>query len=189
MVESNVRELRSDAARNRGRVVAAARAAFAEHGHDVPLEEIAQAANVSRTTLYRNFATREELAAVVYEANVSLIENKAAELHSSESGVVALYDFVLGEQQADRGLAQMLTTANMEWLKELSSRTSAAFEPLFERGLEAGIVHRGVRLEDLMISFAMHSGALNEIRESGQMDLIPRVRGMLHRALFRTAGE
>jgi AcrR family transcriptional regulator len=44
-------ELRADAARNRQRIVAAAKAALAERGVDVPLEEIAQRAEVGIATL------------------------------------------------------------------------------------------------------------------------------------------
>ncbi|MFC5814682.1 helix-turn-helix domain-containing protein [Nonomuraea harbinensis] len=71
---------RRDAVRNRGRLLAAARRVFAEHGHEVALAEIARAADVSRTTLYRTFGSREELAATVYEDNIVRIEERAAEL-------------------------------------------------------------------------------------------------------------
>ena len=50
---SGARPLRADAERNRARIVAAARAAFADRGLEVPLEEIAAEAGVGIATLYR----------------------------------------------------------------------------------------------------------------------------------------
>src|SRR5664280_3083998 len=62
--------LRSDAERNRGRIVEAARAAFAERGLDVPLEEVAGQACVGIATLYRRFPTRDDLIAACFERRV-----------------------------------------------------------------------------------------------------------------------
>lgn len=53
--------LRADALRNRERLVAAAREAFAAHGVDVPLDEVARRAGVGNATLYRHFPDREAL--------------------------------------------------------------------------------------------------------------------------------
>ena len=103
------RPLRQDAARNRERLIAAARSAFADHGPDVPLEEIARAAGVSRTTLYRNFETREQLAAEIYTDNMDRIVQRAAELAGRPDGVVALVDFVLDIQvSGNQGLARVM---------------------------------------------------------------------------------
>ena len=71
---------RQDAARNRTRLIAAAREVFAEFGPDAPLEEVAARADVSRTTLYRNFASRQELAADIYERDVAKIEARSAKV-------------------------------------------------------------------------------------------------------------
>ncbi|WP_311597527.1 TetR/AcrR family transcriptional regulator [Streptomyces millisiae] len=53
--------LRADARRNRQRVLAAARAVFAEQGIDAPMATVARRAGVGVATLYRRFPTRDDL--------------------------------------------------------------------------------------------------------------------------------
>ncbi len=59
--------MRKDAAQNRARLLDAARRVFATQGTEAPLEAIAAEAGVGIATLYRRFATREDLLAVVVE--------------------------------------------------------------------------------------------------------------------------
>ena len=59
--------LRRDAARNRDKILAAARAAFDEEGVDVGVEVIAQRAGVGVGTLYRRFPTKELLIEAVVD--------------------------------------------------------------------------------------------------------------------------
>src|SRR5450759_1492763 len=65
------RPLRVDAERNRGRIVEAAQAAFAERGLNVPLEDVAARAGVGIATLYRRFPTREDLIAACFERRLA----------------------------------------------------------------------------------------------------------------------
>jgi AcrR family transcriptional regulator len=65
------RPLRADAARNRDRIVEAAVADFAEHGLEVPLEDVAQHAGVGIATLYRRFPSRDDLVAACFERRVA----------------------------------------------------------------------------------------------------------------------
>ena len=60
-VTSEPRPLRADARRNRERILAAAREAFAEAGRDVQMPEVARAAGVGVGTLYRHFPAKEDL--------------------------------------------------------------------------------------------------------------------------------
>jgi AcrR family transcriptional regulator len=55
------RTLRADARRNRERIMEAGRKAFAEHGRDVQMDEIAGLAGVGVGTVYRHFPTKEDL--------------------------------------------------------------------------------------------------------------------------------
>ncbi|MZD04384.1 TetR family transcriptional regulator, partial [Streptomyces sp. SID5785] len=58
---------RADARRNRERVLAAARAVFAEHGIDAPMATVARRAGVGVATLYRHFPTRDVLVQGAFE--------------------------------------------------------------------------------------------------------------------------
>jgi AcrR family transcriptional regulator len=76
---SQTRPLRADARRNRGRVLDAARSAFAAEGSDASLDEIARRAGVGAGTVYRHFATKEALfEAVVLDRIGELIEEARA---------------------------------------------------------------------------------------------------------------
>ena len=65
------RALRADAARNREKVLRAAREAFAESGYGVPLDEIAARAGVGPGTVYRHFPAKEALFEAVVTARVT----------------------------------------------------------------------------------------------------------------------
>jgi AcrR family transcriptional regulator len=67
-MDAPARPLRADAARNRTRVLDAARTAFAESGLDVGVEVIARRAGVGKGTLYRRFGDRAGLALALLDA-------------------------------------------------------------------------------------------------------------------------
>jgi AcrR family transcriptional regulator len=53
--------LRADARRNRAKVLAAARAVFAEQGREAQIDDVARKADVGVGTVYRHFPTKEAL--------------------------------------------------------------------------------------------------------------------------------
>ena len=65
--------MRADARRSRAKLLEAATAAFAEHGADAPLDDIARRAGVGIGTLYRHFPTRIDLQAAVYRSQVQTV--------------------------------------------------------------------------------------------------------------------
>src|SRR4051794_41827719 len=76
-MDAPARPLRADAARNRTRVLDAARTAFAEAGLDVGVEEIARRAGVGKGTLYRRFPTKEALVRAIFEDILGDLERLA----------------------------------------------------------------------------------------------------------------
>ena len=68
--QSTVRKPRADAQRNRDRVLEAAKEAFTRSGADASLDDIARQAGVGAGTLYRHFASRDELLEAVYRTEV-----------------------------------------------------------------------------------------------------------------------
>ena len=95
--------LRRDAARNRDKILAAARVAFDEEGVDVGVEVIAQRAGVGVGTLYRRFPTKELLIdAVVREVLVAVLSAARSALeHQSAADGFAGYLRAVGWVQFD----------------------------------------------------------------------------------------
>jgi AcrR family transcriptional regulator len=68
---------RADAARNRARIIAAAREAFVLHGADAHLDDIARRAGVGNATLYRHFPSRHALVRGVMLAVTERVADRA----------------------------------------------------------------------------------------------------------------
>ena len=66
-VITSERPLRADAARNRAKVLDAARQAFADEGRDADIASIARRASVGVGTVYRHFPTKEALIEALIE--------------------------------------------------------------------------------------------------------------------------
>ncbi len=81
--QSVQRRPRSDARRNRERILEVAKGAFTRHGADASLDEIAKQAGVGAGTLYRHFPTRDALIEAVYRTEVEKLA--AAERKFAES--------------------------------------------------------------------------------------------------------
>ncbi len=69
---------RADAERNRDKILAAARAAFADPDADASMAEVSRRAGVGMATLYRNFPGRQELLEALYADEVSAVCEAAA---------------------------------------------------------------------------------------------------------------
>ena len=80
--QSKDRKPRTDAQRNRERILEAAKQAFSRSGDSASLDEIAKEAGVGPGTLYRHFPAREDLLEAVYRTEVEKLasaERKFAE--------------------------------------------------------------------------------------------------------------
>ena len=90
----HARKPRADGRRNRERLVEAAKAAFADVGADVSLDEIARRAGVGIGTLYRHFPTRDAIVEAVYRREVEQLARSATRLLGSLSPGEALHEWM-----------------------------------------------------------------------------------------------
>src|ERR1700754_1009587 len=80
MTATPPRATRTDALRNRDRVLSAAVRAFSEHGPDASVNLIAKEAGVGIGTLYRHFPTREALIEAAYRNELAAVCDAVPEL-------------------------------------------------------------------------------------------------------------
>jgi AcrR family transcriptional regulator len=84
------RKPRTDAQRNRERVLQVAKAAFTRSGADASLDDIAKQAGVGPGTLYRHFPTRDALIEAVYHTEVEKLAAAQRELSAKLPPIDAL---------------------------------------------------------------------------------------------------
>ena len=134
--------LRSDARRNHERLVASARELFASRGVDVSVEEITHHAGLGMGTLYRHFATKEELIdAVLEEAFAELVrlaEHAAAEA-DAWVGFTGFLEGALSLHARNRGVRDILATREHGAHRAHAMR--ARIRPLLRRLVERGEEH------------------------------------------------
>jgi AcrR family transcriptional regulator len=101
--------LRSDARRNLELILQAAGEAFAEHGLEVGVADIARRAGVGTATIFRRFPTKDDLVAAVFEARLQEIGGIARSAVEQEPGMPALRSFLeqaIEFQIRDRGFLE-----------------------------------------------------------------------------------
>jgi AcrR family transcriptional regulator len=81
---------RVDAERNRVKILAAARSAFADPDAEVSMAEVARRAGVGMATLYRNFSGRGELLEALYIDEVNAVCEAANIVEGATPGAVFL---------------------------------------------------------------------------------------------------
>ncbi|MFI2199298.1 TetR/AcrR family transcriptional regulator [Streptomyces sp. NPDC020192] len=111
---TQVRPMRADARRNYERLLKVAAEAFAEHGENASLDDIAKRAGVGSGTLYRHFPTRQALLEAAYVDRIAALGTRAdelaAELPPGEALMEWLYELCVGTIQV-RGLKALLGSA------------------------------------------------------------------------------
>lgn len=164
------RPLRADAARNREKVLRAAREAFAESGYGVPLDEIAVRASVGPGTVYRHFPTKEALFEAVVAARLQdLVTDASARADSSDPGS-AFFGFlgrVAAESAAKRDMPDAISVEG-----SLRDELNAALDVLLRRAQRAGAVRADVRTPDVILLLKGLFASLAGISDPAQRDLL-----------------
>ena len=95
MSEQKKRKPRADALRNREHILAVARAAFAEGGASVTLDDIVRRSGLGVGTLYRHFPTRDALVEALYLSELEKLVEAEKELSKTLLPVEALRAWML----------------------------------------------------------------------------------------------
>ncbi|WP_062642934.1 TetR/AcrR family transcriptional regulator [Streptomyces maremycinicus] len=145
------RPARKDAARNYDALLTAAREAFAEHGSEASLEDIARRAGVGIGTLYRNFPTRRSLFESVYADEVNALCRSAVEFAGLDpwEAVTAWLERFAGYMVTKRAVREALE-GESEIFQACRDSLYAAGGPLFERAQRAGAARTDMEFGDLL---------------------------------------
>ncbi|MCZ0210445.1 TetR/AcrR family transcriptional regulator [Streptomyces achromogenes] len=142
---------RKDAARNYDALLDAAREAFAEHGADASLEDIARRAGVGIGTLYRNFPTRRDLFETVYADEVAALCGAALELADREpwEALTAWLGRFAGYMVTKRAVREALN-GESDIFQTCRESMYAAGGPLLERAQRVGAARTDMDFGDLL---------------------------------------
>jgi AcrR family transcriptional regulator len=153
---TTARKPRTDALRNRERILEVAKAAFTRQGANASLEEIAKQAGVGTGTLYRHFPTRDELIEGVYRNEVEKLAAAAGRFAETMSPIEALRAWMLllvNYIAAKHIIAPALNTiaGGPSRLHEGSrSMIQGAIDELVKRAKKSGDLRRDLDAYDLL---------------------------------------
>jgi AcrR family transcriptional regulator len=146
---------RADAERNRDKILAAARTAFADPEAEVSMAEISRRAGVGMATLYRNFPGRQELLEALYTDEVDALLEAAVTIHGETPGATLLawlhrfFAFTTSKRHIAAELLKQTDRSN-PLFKNNRARVMAAGRPLLAAAQAAGEVRDDLTLEQIL---------------------------------------
>ncbi|WP_458248313.1 TetR/AcrR family transcriptional regulator [Streptomyces sp. MAI_2237] len=160
MRQRNDPHLRSDAQRNRERILEVALTELSQAA-DTPLSAIAKKAGVGQGTFYRNFPNRETLVLELYRHGVQQIADTASvllETMEPDRALRAWMDHLARFAMTKAGLAeairQALSTSPGKAAKPGHTPVTEAAGLLLHACEEAGVIRPGVTADDFMLAIA-----------------------------------
>ncbi|MEU7766089.1 TetR family transcriptional regulator [Nocardia sp. NPDC049190] len=158
--------MRADAIRTRETLVRAAAQALAESGVDVTIAEIADRAGVAKGTVFRHFASKDELVSAIVADVIDDLAVFAEGLLDSGSPRQALLDFLAAgiELQArDRAFCQLAAST---------------------AGKDPTLRHKTVRLREIADMLAQRARASGDVRSDiTGLDVVSLMTGIYQAAL------
>lgn len=152
------RPLRSDAERNRKRLLEVATRTYARAKTEPSMREIAREAGVGVGTLYRHFPTREALVEAVYHDQLERLTHGAQQLLAKHAPAVALRRWMdlFGEWLATKHgmLGTLRTMIDRGAMEHGQGRAAllAAIQSILDAGRKAGDIRGDANAEDVSAS-------------------------------------
>ncbi len=154
--KTSPRKPRTDALRNRERILEVAKKAFTRSGANASLDEIAKEAGVGAGTLYRHFPTRDALIEAVYRTEVEKLA--AAEKKFSESlppiealraWMLLFVDYIATKQIIGPAL-NSLVGGPSKLYEGSRGQIQGAIDSLVQRAIESCDIRRDLEAFDLL---------------------------------------
>jgi AcrR family transcriptional regulator len=146
---------RADAERNRDKILAAARAAFADPDAEVSMAEVSRRAGVGMATLYRNFPGRQELLEALFTDEVEAVCKAAQTIDGETPGAVLVawlhrfFAFITSKRHIAAELLKETDGSN-PLFKNSRTRVITAGRPLLAAAQNAGQVRDDLTLEQIL---------------------------------------
>ena len=154
--QASVRKPRSDAQRNRERILEVAKEAFTRSGVNASLDEIAKEAGVGPGTLYRHFPTRETLLGAVYRTEMEKLasaERKFAEelppVEALRAWLLLFVDYIAAKQLIGPALTALLGDPKKVF-EDSHARVWEAIRALVKRAIKSGDMRKDLDPIDLL---------------------------------------
>jgi AcrR family transcriptional regulator len=150
------RKPRADALLNRQRILDVAKQAFARHGANASLDDIAKQVGVGPGTLYRHFPTREELLQAVYRSEMEKLAAAERRFAQSMPPIEALRAWLLlfvDAIETKHLIAPVLNTLIGDPKKVFAAshaQTHEALSALVKRAIKSGDIRRDLDSMDLL---------------------------------------
>jgi AcrR family transcriptional regulator len=149
--------MRTDAARNRQALLAAASDVFAEQGVDASVAQIAARAGIGKGTVFGHFPSKETLLAAIVTDEVDQLVAQAEQLDPGLEPDAALFAFMklqVDRYAASRAFLQILRTARaaeQPEIQEQVDRLVSAGTPLAERAHQHGSLRADLTARDAVL--------------------------------------
>ncbi|MDH6198716.1 AcrR family transcriptional regulator [Mycobacterium frederiksbergense] len=175
MTEETRPVLRRDAERNRQRVLDAARKLFAEKGLEATLNDVAHYANVGVGTVYRRFATKEELIEAIFVdgmEQLTALAESALQQEDSWQGFAWYVEKMCEITATDRGLREIAFSKayGCDRVAACQERLVPVLTKLVERAQIDGYLRQELSSTDMPI-FGLLAGTVSEFAGNVDPDL------------------
>jgi AcrR family transcriptional regulator len=152
----NPRRPRTDAQRNRERILEVAKEAFTRSGANASLDDIAKQAGVGPGTLYRHFPTRDELLEAVYRTEVEKLaaaERKFAEtmppIEALRAWMLLFVDYIATKKIIASALNKLVGGPS-KVIEASYAQVHEAIRALVKRAIKSGDIRKDVDPIDLL---------------------------------------
>jgi len=169
------RPLRADAARNRARLLVAAREVFAERGLDATMDEVARRAGVGVGTAYRRFPNRDDLIGALFEERLEefgALLDQALTDGDPWRALTGFLERTMEMQAEDRGFKELLlqSAEGQERMRRFHEHIRPLISELVRRARAAGELRADVVVDDVMLVSLM-TGAVGDFAQGVEPQL------------------